>query len=97
MHVSKLSLGLETLKSLVPKVQNVEGKETRGSNSVIFNSSQEMALKALFCSSMSTGLVDIYEVKQSQSHLLVVIEDNRFGFPIYSSEIDNIKSRKWRK
>ena len=33
-------------------------------------------------SNMSTGLVDIYEVKRSQRHLLMVIEKSRLVSPI---------------
>ena len=48
------------------------------SQSVVFNSGQKMALRALYLviCPHSTGTVDIYEVKRSQRHLLVTIESN---------------------
>ena len=41
---------------------------------------------------MSTGLVDIYEVKRYQRHLLATIENNRLVSPIEMGETDNFTS-----
>ena len=39
-------------------------------------------VESALCSNMPTGLVDIYEVKHSQRHLLAAIENNRLVSPI---------------
>ena len=38
--------------------------------------------ESALCSNMSTGLVNIYEVKRSQRHLLPTIENSRLVLPI---------------
>ena len=57
-----------------------------------------MALRApCLCRKVSTGLVDIYDVKRSQRHLLAAIENNRIVSPIsimiffFTSQLANVK------
>ena len=60
-------------------------RSNRRNQSFVFKSGQKMALRApyvVIC--LCTGLVDIYEVKRSQRHLLAAIENNRLVSPILS-------------
>ena len=43
---------------------------------------------------MATGLVDIYEVKRSQRHLLATIENNRLVSPIERKDTFQLKLTK---
>ena len=45
---------------------------------------------SVLCINVSTGPVNIYEVKRSQLHLLATIQNNRLGAPIQSAH-SNLK------
>ena len=57
---------------------------------VCFQKRPKDGADSVLCSNMSTGLVDIYEVKRCQRHLLAAIESNRLGGPIQTINIKRI-------
>ena len=54
----------------------------RASQSVVFNGGQKMALRAFYFIRALTKALIHYYINRSQRHLLVAIENNRFGGPI---------------
>ena len=59
----------------------------RGGKPTCFHYLPKDGAESVFCSNMSIGVVDIYEVKRSQRHLLAAIENNRLGAPTLVSRI----------
>ena len=57
-------------------------KANRASESVVFNTGQKMALRAFYFIRTLTKALKYYYINRSQRHLLVAIENNRFGGPI---------------
>ena len=67
------------------KIESQNLITNRASESVVFNSDQKMALRAVYvviCLSFSKSS---YEVKRSQRHLLAGIENNRLGVLMYNT------------
>ena len=56
----------------------------KAKTTICFQKRPKDGTESALCSIMSTGLVDIYEVKPSQRHLLATIENNRLVSPIES-------------
>ena len=54
----------------------------RASQSLVFNAVQKMALRAFYFIRALTKALTYYYINRSQRHLLVAIENNRFGSPI---------------
>jgi len=54
----------------------------RAFQSLVFNSGQKMALRAFYFIRALTKALTYYYINRSQRHLLVAIENNRFGSPI---------------
>ena len=80
-------IGLNVLIStsmflLVQKKIDWESVEhNRDSESVVFNSGQKMALRAFYFIRALSKALTYYYTSRSQRHLLVAIENNRFGGP----------------
>ena len=53
----------------------------RASQSLVFNAVQKMALRAFYFIRALTKALTYYYINCSQRHLLVAIENNRFGGP----------------
>ena len=75
------------LKSFTPTLNLAEqalrnAKSNRDSESVVFNSGQKMALRAVYIVICQSFCQSFYEVKRSQRHLLAAIENNRLEDPI---------------
>ena len=56
--------------------------DDRDSQSMVFTTGQKMALRAFYFIRTLTKALTYYYIDRSQRHLLVAIENNRFGGPI---------------
>ena len=64
----------------------------RASQSVVFNTSQKMALRAFYLIRILTKSLTYYYINRSQRHLFVAIENNGSGGPI--AEIRELRSKQ---
>ena len=58
------------------------GSTYRAFQTVVFNSGQKMALRGFYFIRALTKAIKYYYIDRSQRHLLIAIENNRFGGPI---------------
>ena len=70
------------IKSETSKTSVGTNNINKASQSVVFNSGQKMALRAFYFIWALTKALTYYYINRSQRHLLVAIENNRFGGPI---------------